>query len=72
VAGATKYSSRFIFIRPQRLDPDGLGQLGADAQTNIANLTDDVCAAAEKFDAWSSQKPISRSRWAFPAKHKVV
>ena len=43
------WSSRLLF-RTERFDPDGVGQFGADAQTNVADLADDVVVLAEKFD----------------------
>jgi len=49
-------------------DNDALGQLRTDAQTGIANLTDDVCVAANQFDLLLFAKtkftePMRNLRW---------
>jgi len=41
----------------KRLDPDGLRQLRADAETDVADLANDVGVLAKKFDPLLLAKP---------------
>jgi hypothetical protein len=43
-------------LEADRLDKDGIGEFGADAEARVADLADKIAVAAEEFDALFLEK----------------